>query len=297
MTPQRTLRTLCTVVVVGAALAAGAMPAQAATGPDLSTSVATWDVAAARLGTAGSLWEPRNTAGLDRTRRVVVIGDAITVADGSATGGSTYAGTRYGRGARSVWVEEKWANTGWAAEPAVATTRALVRTVRVPLGPAGMRVRVPARVYAECVPQPANANPRPVPARTRCSRADVLRYGGTIELTARPASTMTAPGNTTIVIRSSGLTYAQLLRVAASLEQVAGAPAAGAGSAQMLGMCQQMIDARMTAEQASTFAGSNGYTLRVGSIDGAPQPVTSDYRPDRFTVATVGGVVSSCTYG
>jgi hypothetical protein len=65
----------------------------------------------------------------------------------------------------------------------------------------------------------------------------------------------------------------------------------------MVGMCRQMTDGAMTEEQASAFAGANGYTLRVGSIDGQPQAVTMDYRPDRFTVALVSGVVTSCSYG
>jgi hypothetical protein len=299
MTRHRTITRAIVVAAAAGCLATGAIPAQAATGtgPSLSTSVGTWDVAAARLGTAGSLWEPRNTAGLDRTRRIVVIGDSITVANGAVTGGSTYAGTRYGRGARTLWVEEKWAGTGWAADPVVATTRALVGTVRLPLGQRGMRAVVTARVYAECIAQPANANPKPVPARARCARADVLATGGTIEFTARPASTMTAPGTTNVVMRSTGLTYDQLVRAARSLEQVAGAPSAGAGSAQMLGMCQQMISAPMNADVAGQFATSNGYTLRVGTIDGVPQAVTADYRPDRFTVTTVGGAVTACTYG
>jgi hypothetical protein len=58
-----------------------------------------------------------------------------------------------------------------------------------------------------------------------------------------------------------------------------------------------MVTGRMTAAQATAFAESNGYTARVGSIDGQPQAVTADYRPDRFTLDLVGGVVTGCTYG
>ena len=46
---------------------------------------------------------------------------------------------------------------------------------------------------------------------------------------------MTAPGTTSIVIRSTGLTFAELVGVARSLEQVAGSTGDGAGSAQMVG--------------------------------------------------------------
>ena len=81
------------------------------------------------------------------------------------------------------------------------------------------------------------------------------------------------------------------------MEQVAGLAAQGAGSAQMIGMCGQMVSQAMTAEQAQGYAEALGYTLRVGSIDGQPQPGTADYRPERFTVSTVGGAVTACTYG
>ena len=51
------------------------------------------------------------------------------------------------------------------------------------------------------------------------------------------------------------------------------------------------------ASVRSAFAASNGYSARVGSIDGESLAVTADYRPDRFTLSTVSGAVTSCTYG
>lgn len=291
-------------VITATALAAGtlllgAAPAAAADddGVDIDTRVSSWDLAAARLGTAGSLWEPRADADLPRSRRITVLADGLTFANGSVTAGETFAGTRYGTAKRSFWIEEKWAGTGWAAEPATSTSTAKVRNVRIRIGPAGTTTTVTARVYADCFDQPSDASPKPIPAGFRCTRGDVLRTGGTLVMTARPPSLMTAPGTTSIVIRSTGLTFAELVGVARSLEQVAGSSGAGAGSAQMVGMCRQMVDGRMTAEQASAFADSNGYTARVGSIDGQSLPVTADYRPDRFTLSTVSGAVTSCTYG
>lgn len=283
--------------LVGMALAGGAAPATAAGAFDIDTKVASWDAAAARLGTAGSLWEPQETADLARTRRVAVLADNLAFANGAATAGDTYAGTRYGTGKRGFWIDEKWADTGWAAEPVTSTSTAKVRNVRVRLGSPGTSIAVTARVYANCFEQPTDADPTPIPTGFRCTRGDVLRSGGTLVMTARPPSQMTAPGTTSIVIRSTGLTFAELVAVARSLEQVAGSTGDGAGSAQMVGMCRQMVEQRMTFEQASAFAESNGYTARVGSIDGQPQAVTADYRPDRFTVATVSGAVTSCTYG
>ena len=60
--------------------------------------MASWDVAASRLGTAGSLWEPQETAELARTRRVAVLADNLAFANGAVTAGDTFAGTRYGTG-------------------------------------------------------------------------------------------------------------------------------------------------------------------------------------------------------
>lgn len=293
------LATACAATaLMGGMLIAGSGPAAAADkGPDIDTRVASWDLAAARLGTAGSLWEPRESAELARTRRVAVIADGLAFANGAVTAGDTFAGTRYGTAKRSFWLEEKWADTGWAAEPVTSTSTAKVRNVRVRLGLPGMRTAVTAKVYADCFEQPTDADPTPIPGRFRCTRDDVLRTGGTLVMTARPASQMTAPGTTSIVIRSTGLTFAELVGVARSLEQVAGGSGAGAGSAQMVGICRQMVDQRMTFEQANAFAVSNGYTARIGSIDGQPQAVTADFRPDRFTVSTVAGAVTSCTYG
>ena len=101
----------------------GATPAQAADGPDADERTSSWDTAAARLGTAGSLWEPTGTAGLDRTRPIRVIADNLAFANGAATAGDTFAGTRYGTNRTGFWLAEKWANTGWAAEPAVLVTQ------------------------------------------------------------------------------------------------------------------------------------------------------------------------------
>jgi len=284
-------------VLAGATAVAVAAPAHADT--DADTRVGSWDTAAATLGTAGSLWEPRWTADLARTTRIQVVADNLAFANGAVTAGDTAVSVRYGRGARSVWVAEKWADTGWAADPVFTTSTAKVETVTLRIGDPGMRTSITATVYANCYPQPENADPTPVPKGYRCSRADVASTGGYLVMTARPASTMTAPGDTSVVLTSRGITFRELLRMARSVQQVAGAPTV-AGSAQMVGMCRQMVDSRMDVATANAFAQSLGYILRLGSVDGAPLPVTADYRPDRFTVQVVGGptgTVTGCTYG
>ncbi len=291
-TSGRAAIVLLTTLGLGAVSAAPA----AAAAMDADTKVATWDTAASTLGTAGSLWEPTWTGDRDLNGRLSVLADNLTFANGAVAGGDTFVGARYGTRKNGVLVQEKWAGTGWSAEPVFTTSAAKVERVSLRVGDPGMRYTVRATVYADCFEQPSDSDPVPVPRRFRCTRSDVLEHGGTLVMTMRPASTMTAPGTTSIVLQSAGLTYRQLLRVARNLEQVAGTPTV-AGSAQMVGMCRQMVDERMTSNQASAFASEYGYTLRVGSVDGQPMAVTMDYRRDRFTVAIVGDAVTGCTYG
>lgn len=69
------------------------------------------------------------------------------------------------------------------------------------------------------------------------------------------------------------------------------------GTAEMRALCDEMVAAKLTAEDATARAEENGYVARVGTIDGAPQAVTMDLREDRFTFEVTGGVVTACTYG
>jgi hypothetical protein len=69
------------------------------------------------------------------------------------------------------------------------------------------------------------------------------------------------------------------------------------GSAEMRGICGQMVADRMSFDAAQAFAQQSGYSVRAGSIDGEGQAVTTDFRTDRVTVNLVGGVVTDCTYG
>lgn len=298
MTRISRLRSAALVTAAGALLlGAGAAPAAAeeSTG-GFSARASSWAQAANFLGTAGSLWRPAYAAGLKKAGPIDVLGDGITVADDVATGGSTFAGVTYGSGDRSLSIAERWARTSWAAEPPTDIRRALVGRETVLLGDPGTQIPVTATIYANCYTEALSGDAPPPPNDLRCARSDVRTYGGTLVMTARPPSTMTAPGTTRIQMDSTGLSYQQLLRAARSLTQVMGSPMVPP-SAQMVGMCQQMVDESMTQAQAASFAESNGYSLRVGSVDGQPMAVTLDYRPDRFTVALVGGTVDGCTYG
>lgn len=298
MTRTSRLRSAALALSVGALLmGATAAPAQAEeSGGEYSAKASSWAQAANLLGTAGSLWRPAYAAGLKKAGAIDVLGAGITVADGVATGGSTFAGVTYGSGATSLSVVERWARTSWAAEPATDIRRALVGRETIMLGDPGTQIPVTATIYANCYVAALSGDAPPPPQDLRCEPSDVRKYGGTLVMTAKPPSTMTAPGTTRIQMDSTGLSYKQLVRAASSLTQVMGAPMVPP-SAQMVGMCEQMAQGAMTQAQAAAFAESNGYSLRVGSIDGQPMAVTMDYRPDRFTVALVNGTVDGCTYG
>ncbi len=298
MTVISRLRTTALATVAGAlVLSAVAAPARAEeSGTGYSAKASSWSQAASFLGTAGSLWRPAYAAGLKKSGPIGVLGDGITVRDDVATGGSTFAGVTYGAGKTSLSVVERWARTSWAAEPATDIRRALVGRETIMLGDPGTQIPVTATIYANCYTAALSGDAPPPPKGLRCTREDVRTHGGTLVMTARPASTMTAPGTTRIQMDSTGLSYAQLVRAARSLTQVMGAPMVPP-SAQMVGMCEQMVDESMTQDQAAAFAESNGYSLRVGSVDGEPRAVTMDYRPDRFTVALVSGAGDGCTSG
>jgi hypothetical protein len=77
-----------------------------------------------------------------------------------------------------------------------------------------------------------------------------------------------------------------------------GLPAVEAGDdPAMIALCDQMVAEGLSPQGAIDLAEQNGYVARVGTIDGQPQPVTMDYRLDRFTFEVADGVVVDCQYG
>lgn len=298
---RTTIAALClgASVSVAAASAVAGSPAASAADSMFSESASSWSAAAGRLGVAGSLWQPTYTARLKAPDSITVTADLLAFAAGRVTAGETSAWGAYGSSRRGFSLGEKWADTGWAAEPAVSWQQAPVGTVSIALGSPGTQQRVTARVSANCyrAKPDKNFNIPQQPRGFACSRGDVLRYGGILQMTAKPASQMTAPGSTTIRLDSHGMTYDELVAVARSLQQVSGTLDTGAGSAQMQAMCRQMVDGHMTPAQADAFAKANGYITRVGTIDGQSQAVTMDYRPERFTLSVTKSAVVSCTYG
>lgn len=285
---------IASTAVLAAVAALAAAPAAQATEGTFQKQADSWSQAASMLGTAGSLWQPSRTLGTGLDGKIDVVASNLAFANGSVTSGDTLAGATYGTAKRGFQIDEKWADTGWAADPAYDTAMAPVDTVTIRLGTPGQRIDVKATVLANCW-KVNKKDPQPAPKKFRCTPADVAKTGGVLQMTAKPASTMTAPGNTTVVIQSTGMTYRELIAVARGLRQVQGGTEAN--SAQAYFMCKEITGMAMTQAAAEAYAQQNGYTTRIGTVDGVPQAVTMDYRPDRLTLSTQGGVVVGCLGG
>ena len=65
----------------------------------------------------------------------------------------------------------------------------------------------------------------------------------------------------------------------------------------MTALCTQIVAQGLQLEAAQALAEASGYTTRVGTLDGAPQAVTSDLRDDRFTFEVKNNAVTGCTIG
>ena len=191
-----------------------------------SANVQTWAQAATFLGSSGSLWEPKYTVKKKLNGGISVIKDTFP-GDGSAAMPpqfATSAGALYGSNKSGFRIMEKYADSEWAADPAPSWQQAPVGSgqVKIKLGDPGTQISINATVSANCYQPKFKVNIPEQPKGFKCSQADVKKYGGVLEMTAKPPSTMTAPGNTTIRIESNGLTYQQLLTIARNLQQVMG---------------------------------------------------------------------------
>jgi len=185
---------------------------------DTNTTVPTWEAAQQITGDSGSLWKPTFTAGLPLLF-------SITVVDGKQGDGSRAMSVKatYAQGKRSITMLENYKGTSSALDTEPHITAELVDKPQITLGAPGMRYTVRATVIANCYIVDAGADgsvPEP-PAGFRCDRKDVAKYGGTLTVTMRPGSTMTAPGTTFVSIQvTKGVSYRQLIRMVQKLAQV-----------------------------------------------------------------------------
>lgn len=211
----RSLATIALAAVLTFPLAtASTTPALAAT----DTTVPSWEAAQQVTGSSGSLWKPTFTAGLPLKGR-------ITVVDGTQGDGSRAMAVRavYGKGKRAFTIMENYQGTFSALDMDPNRAAFLVDRPRIDVGSPDMSYTVRAAISANCYnvePRADGSIPEP-PAGFRCSRQDVARFGGTLTVTMRPATTMTAPGTTFVSIQTSpGITYRQLIRMVQGLVQV-----------------------------------------------------------------------------
>lgn len=58
-----------------------------------------------------------------------------------------------------------------------------------------------------------------------------------------------------------------------------------------------LISAGLPQDEAAALIEQNGYTWRLGTIDGEPQAVTMDYRLDRLTLTVDDGIVTDAIWG
>lgn len=58
-----------------------------------------------------------------------------------------------------------------------------------------------------------------------------------------------------------------------------------------------LIAAGLPQDEATALIEQNGYTWRLGTIDGEPQAVTMDYRLDRLTLTIDAGIVTDAMWG
>lgn len=205
------LLTVISTVLLGAGLASPALA-------DTNTTVPTWEAAQGITGSSGSLWKPTFSAGLQLKGKITVVEEEQ--GDGSR---AMAVQATYAQGKRSITVLENYQGTSSALDTVPDRAAQLVDKPRITVGSPGMRYTVRATVIANCYnvdPGADGSVPAP-PKGFRCSRQDVARYGGTLTVTMRPGSTMTAPGTTDVSIQvTKGVTYQQLIRMVQGLVQV-----------------------------------------------------------------------------
>jgi len=66
---------------------------------------------------------------------------------------------------------------------------------------------------------------------------------------------------------------------------------------ELAALCEQIVAEALPLDAATALAEASGYTTRVGTLDGQPQAVTTDFREDRMTFDVEAEIVVGCTVG
>lgn len=188
-------------------------PLSANAATTVSGKFANWASAARELGVGGGLYQPQYRAGLkqDGPIEVLAFGGGSNPARPYA---QTSAAASFGNTNRNFIIDQKWANTKWAASPTVNPARRPVGKVKLTLDSGA---KVSAIVYANCNVAVADES---LPTRKKCLPRHVLAFGGSLEFETPASWSTSSQARNDVVIRSRGLSYAQLLKIASGLEKV-----------------------------------------------------------------------------
>lgn len=191
----------------------GTLPASVHAADQVSDKFANWEVAAGALGNSGVLYQPQYRVGLKQDGPIEVLAFGKTD-NASRPFAQTSVSASYGNTTRNFIIDQKRANTQWAAQPTVSPARRPVEKVKVT---SNAGVELTLAIYSNCNVSVEDPN---APVRTKCLKRDVLRYGGSLEMLTPITGGSGPKGGNNVVIRSKGLTYAQLVRIAKGLQLV-----------------------------------------------------------------------------
>jgi len=68
-------------------------------------------------------------------------------------------------------------------------------------------------------------------------------------------------------------------------------PSDGSATSVDLGAAQEVL-VGLTVEEATRVAADNGWTVRVSTLEGEPQPVTMDLQSNRVNLSVADGIVT-----
>lgn len=87
------------------------------------------------------------------------------------------------------------------------------------------------------------------------------------------------------------------LTACSSSESSSTAESSAAVSTDAAGLCASFVAEGRSVEEATAAAEEAGYTTRLGTIDGEPQALTTDFLENRLTFDTQDGIVTGCVQG
>jgi hypothetical protein len=107
--------------------------------------------------------------------------------------------------------------------------------------------------------------------------------------------TVTLAAAALVAVASLGACSSSSSQAPVSEAPLTGTPVSAEEDAATL--CASIIEQALPVDIAQILAEDSGYTTRLGTIDGEPQAVTTDFLENRLTFDTEGGIVIGCVQG